>query len=83
MPEVYHLYGDRAPAADRKSASKAKTPKATDADIQRSLRAATRLGLTIYGYTVDGNRVHVHTKPLSIPSAATGDEADAWLARHG
>ena len=35
--------------------------KASKAEIERAVRSARDLGLTVYGLTIDGDKVHVQT----------------------
>ena len=54
--------------------------QATEATICRTLKAAAKAGHTVYGYTVSGGNVTVHTQPMA-PSAVPGrTAAEDWFS---
>lgn len=56
---------------------------ATKAEITRAIRAAEELGLTVYGFTVDGGSIQVSTRPTSAAPASEEAVVDDWFSRHG
>ena len=50
---------------------------ATQAEIKRVIDAAKAVGMTIYGYAVDGKKITVFTQPIG--EASKEDELDRWL----
>ena len=56
-------------------------PKAqvTEATIARTLRAARKAGETVYGYSVEGNIITVHTRPVAGVKTEK-DDLEKWLA---
>lgn len=56
---------------------------ATKSEIERVVRAATELGLTIYGLTVEGERIQVQTRPGPDPTTGARQSVDAWFDRRG
>lgn len=57
--------------------------KATKADIERVVRSAVELGLTIYGMTIEGDAIHLQTRPGPEHTSAQENSADAWFDRRG
>ncbi|MCW3784190.1 hypothetical protein [Defluviimonas salinarum] len=82
MSNVHHLPGEDRQRSQFKS-KKTRKEKATDADIARALRAALAHGLTVYAYTIEGNRVSVQTKPDQPAAKGASAEVDAWFAANG
>lgn len=84
MTNVTTIYGDRKPMNQITSAPRRKAPKASAADIERALKVAAAVGLTIYGFSVVDGEVHVRTKPADPKGAASSSsEAEAWFASRG
>jgi hypothetical protein len=57
-------------------------PKAqiTEAEISRAIRAAKKVGETVYGYTVGGGNVTVHITPMTgIGGDVEKSNADKWF----
>lgn len=57
--------------------------KVTAAEIERAVRAAEKLGLTIYGLTIEGDKVHIQTKPGPETLTGSASVADDWFSRRG
>lgn len=82
MSNIHHIFGED------KSCQQARVrgpyrKKATAADIARAIRTAEQLGLTIYGLTVDGEKVHLQTKPGPETAPSSTSHADDWFSRRG
>lgn len=84
MSNVIHLGGNAAPevAPTRKRRGPYRK-KVTKAEVARAVNTAVELGLTVYGLTFEGDKLHVHTKPIEGATQQAPSEADAWFARHG
>ncbi|MBN04486.1 hypothetical protein [Ponticaulis sp.] len=50
---------------------------ATQAEIKRMIDAAKAVGMTIYGFAVDGKKITVFTQPMM--EASKEDELERWL----
>lgn len=81
MTNVTRIYGDRSPKWE--AAPRRRAAKASAADIDRALKVANAAGLTIYGFTVVGDQVHVQTRPAATGPVPTVTDADAWFASRG
>ncbi|WP_375263461.1 hypothetical protein [Palleronia sp.] len=82
MSNIRHFPG----GAELRPAPRARGPyrkKVTAAEIERAVRVAEKLGLTIYGLTIEGDKVHVQTKPGPENGAGPASAADDWFSRRG
>lgn len=82
MSNIHHLFGEDKPRPQPRARGPYRK-KATAADIARAIRAAEQLGLTIYGFTVEGEKVHLQTKPGPETAPRSTSHADDWFSRRG
>lgn len=82
MSEIIKLYEGEPPRpAPAKRGPYRRT--ATKTEIERAVRAVTGLGLTVYGLTVEGERIQVQTRPGPDQAASARPSVDAWFDRRG
>lgn len=62
MENLYQFPSPSGAAPERKTRGGYRK-KASRSEIQRLVNTAVDLGLTVYGITLDGERVHLLTKP--------------------
>lgn len=82
MSNVHFLHG----SVQAQPATRIRGPyrkKVTAAEIARAVDTARKVGLTIYGVTIDGERIHLQTRPAVDADGAKTTAADVWFARHG
>lgn len=72
---VHHLPGSAAPAKTRAPRQR----KITKTEIERAIGCARDLGLTIYGLTIEGERIHLVTKPNAEQCRKGLSEVDAFF----
>ena len=56
---------------------------ATKTEIERAVRTVHELGLTVYGLTVEGERIQIQTRPGPDQAASARPAVDAWFDRRG
>lgn len=81
MSNIHHLRG--APTPLPQPVKKARGPyrkKVTAAEIERAVLTAEKVGLTIYGFTIDGDKVHFQTRPTPMTADNSQSAVDAWFA---
>lgn len=84
MSNIIHLGGKAAPeAAPTRKRRGPYRKKVTKAEIMRAVNAARDLGMTVYGWTVQEDKVHVQTQPVAGETKRSASDVDAWFARHG
>ena len=82
MSNIVHFTGGAEPRpAPRTRGTYRK--KATAAEIKRAVLTAQESGLTIYAVTIDGDKVHLQTKPSLENGAGAASAADDWFDRRG
>lgn len=81
MSNVHSFPGVAGPAAGQKKRGPYRK-KVSKAEIARAVQSARELGLTVYGVTVEGERVHVQTQPDASSDAASRAAVDAWFDNH-
>lgn len=82
MSNIHHIFGEGEPRPQPRIRGPYRK-KATAADIARAIRTAEQLGLTIYGFTVEGEKVHLQTKPGPDAPPRSASMADDWFSRRG
>jgi hypothetical protein len=82
MSNIHHLHQE-APAAAPIKARKPREKKISEAEIKRVLLTAHNIGLTIYGFTIEGGQIKVQTKPDQVTAKGAASEVDAWFNRRG
>lgn len=75
-PNIHHLPGSPAPVTRAKPQ---RQPKITKTEIERAIGCARDLGLTIYGLTIEGGRIHLATKPNAEQCRKGLSEVDAFF----
>lgn len=88
MSNIHPLFGQATPAPTphEPPPPRKRGPyrrKVTKAEIARLVRTAEDLGLTIYGVTLDGDKVHLQTKPGPNAAPTACSAIDSWFDRHG
>jgi hypothetical protein len=82
MNKIIKMYeGEPSRPAPKKRGVHRRT--ATKTEIERVVRTATELGLTIYGLTVEGERIQIQTRPGPDLNAGARPAVDAWFDRRG
>lgn len=82
MSNIHHIHGEAAPSPQPKSRGSYRK-KATSADITRAIRAAEMAGLTVYGFTVEGESVQLQTRPGQNAIGNKASLADDYFNRRG
>lgn len=59
------------------------TKKATKAEVERAILSATQLGLTVYGLTIQGDKIHIQTQPMQTGDVNPKDAVNSWFDRRG
>ena len=81
MSTLHHL--QPAARAPKPTAKSAKRRRMTDAQIARALRNAHTAGLTVYSFsietTLDGEVLHVWTRPGAATPAAQQSDVEEWF----
>ena len=80
MSNIHSFPGITQPAKGQKKKRGSYRKKASKAEIARAIQTAKDLGLTVYGYVVEGEKVHVQTQPFST-STDNQTAVDAWFNR--
>lgn len=85
MSNIRSIHGGSSSAVGPKSSKprKQRQKKISAAEISRTLQAAHYVGLTVYGFTIEGGAIKVITKPEASTQQGTSSEADAWFASRG
>jgi len=85
MSNICSISGGTPVPATQKSPKlrKPREKKISAAAISRSLQAAHKVGLTVYGFTIEGGAIKVITKPEANTQQGTSSEVDAWFAARG
>ena len=80
MSNIIHLRGE----AETRPQPRTRGPyrrKVTAAEIERAVTTAAKLGLTIYGVTIDGEKIHLQTRPASTADNGKRDAVEAYFAQ--
>ncbi|GHE04173.1 hypothetical protein GCM10008024_30260 [Allgaiera indica] len=56
---------------------------ATTAEIERAIRVAIHMGLTIHGFKVRGNEIEVFTSSEKSSIKSEANEVQKWFAQNG
>lgn len=82
MSNIHHIHQGTTPQPKKRTRGPYRK-KATASDIERAIRTAEKLGLTIYGFTVEGEKVHLQTKPTLDDNGSNSSAAEEWFAHRG
>ena len=82
MSTIHHLFGEDEPRPKPRARGPYRK-RVTIAEIERAVRAAEKIGLTVYGLTIQGDKVHLQTKPSADAVPRDPSSVDDWFARRG